>query len=101
MSPHASGCPGSTRSPPGFLGALPAGPQTIGLRPEHISQGDGQASTVTRVEHLGDQTRLHLKLEGHDIVTLTDVHTALTPGDTVAIQPKNPLWFDGQGARIA
>ena len=57
-----------------FAGA-PAGAKTIGLRPEHIRQGDGVESTVKRVEHLGDQTRLHLKFGGHDIITLTDVHT--------------------------
>ena len=95
------GLPRINALPAKLFGGAPNGAQTIGLRPEHIAHGDGQPSTVTRVEHLGDQTRLHLKLEGHDIVTLTDVHTALTPGDTVAIQPKNPLWFDGQGARIA
>ena len=57
--------------------------------------------TQARVERLGDQTRLHLRLDGHDIVTLTDVHTGLEPGDTVAIRPDNPLFFDARGARIA
>ena len=47
-----------------FPGA-PTGARTIGLRPEHMIQtpgpdGDGQDASVTRVEHLGDQTRLHL-----------------------------------------
>ncbi len=83
-----------------FAGA-PAGAKTIGLRPEHITQGDGEASKVVRVEHLGDQTRLHLTYNGHDIVTLTDVHTTLTPGDTVAIRPENPLYFDAAGERVA
>ena len=32
---------------------------------------------------------------------LTDVHTGLEPGDHVAIQPHNPLFFDASGARIA
>ena len=83
-----------------FAGA-PAGAAKIGLRPEHIQQGAGKESRVVRVEHLGDQTRLHLTLEGHALVTLTDVHTDLEPGDTVAIQPRNPLYFDASGARIA
>ncbi|MEM1429004.1 MAG: ABC transporter ATP-binding protein [Pseudomonadota bacterium] len=82
-----------------FAGA-PSGAATIGLRPEHIQQGEGSPSRVVRVEHLGDQTRLHLDLEGHDLITLTDVHTDLEPGDTVAIQPRNPLYFDASGARI-
>ncbi|WP_428645269.1 ABC transporter ATP-binding protein [Roseibium sp.] len=83
-----------------FAGA-PAGAKSIGLRPEHISQGEGQSSTVKRVEHLGDQIRLHLNLEGHSIVTLSETDRDYEPGDTVAIQPRNPLFFDASGARIA
>jgi multiple sugar transport system ATP-binding protein len=52
------------------------------------------------VEHLGDQTRLHLTLGTHEIITLSDVHTPLVPGDTLAIRPQNPLWFDASGKRI-
>ncbi len=83
-----------------FAGA-PTGAKTIGLRPEHIAQGEGKVSEVRRVEHLGDQTRLHLSLDGHSVVTLSDSHTALEPGDTLAIQPRNPLFFDASGARIS
>ncbi|MFN7267876.1 MAG: ABC transporter ATP-binding protein [Cereibacter sp.] len=72
----------------------------IGLRPEHIRQGEGQAATVRRVEHLGDQTRLHLTLADHGLITLTDAHSPLGPGDTLAIQPENPLWFDAAGIRV-
>ena len=86
--------------PADIFGGAPLGAVTIGLRPEHISQGGGRPANVTRVEHLGDQTRLHLSLEGHDVVTLTDVHTGLEPGDHVAIQPRNALFFDASGARI-
>ncbi len=83
-----------------FTGS-PSGAKSIGLRPEHVAQGKGKSATVTRVERLGDQTRLHLKLEGHDIVTVTDVHTKLESGDHIAIEPRNPLFFDVSGARIA
>lgn len=82
-----------------FPGAPPAA-KTIGLRPEHIAQGSGRAAIVTRVERLGDQTRLHLNLDNHDIITLTDVHTTLDVGDAIAIEPRNPLYFDADGARI-
>lgn len=82
-----------------FAGA-PAGAKSIGLRPEHIQQGEGKPAAVKRIEHLGDQTRLHLNLDGHDIVTLTNVHTDLEPGDTVAIQPRKALYFDESGVRI-
>lgn len=82
-----------------FAGCPPRA-HSIGLRPEHIRQGEGTPSTVKRVEHLGDQIRLHLTLEGHDVVTLTDPQAELEPGDTIAIQPRNPLFFDASGARI-
>ncbi len=87
--------------PAGLFPGAPSGAATVGLRPEHIRQGEGQGGTVTRVEHLGDQTRLHLRLNGHDLITLTDPHTGLKAGDPIAIAPKNPLWFDASGARIA
>ncbi|MEQ9326578.1 MAG: ABC transporter ATP-binding protein [Rhodospirillales bacterium] len=94
------GLPRINALPADLFAGAPAGATTIGLRPEHIQQGEGKPSTVVRVEHLGDQTRLHLKLDGHDIVTLTDVHTRLEPGDTLAIQPRSALYFDAAGNRI-
>ncbi|MBN8631521.1 MAG: ABC transporter ATP-binding protein [Rhodobacterales bacterium] len=82
-----------------FPGA-PPGAATIGLRPEHIDIGEGQPATIRRIEHLGDQTRLHLALGPHALVTLTEPHSALTPGQTLNIRPLNPLWFDAAGNRI-
>jgi multiple sugar transport system ATP-binding protein len=81
-------------------GPVPAGAAQIGLRPEHVRTGEGAEVKVIRVEHLGDQTRLHLRLGGHDIVTLADPHTPLAHGDTMRIRPENPLWFDATGARL-
>jgi len=86
--------------PAGLFPGAPAGAATIGLRPEHIGEGAGQTAEVVRVEHLGDQTRLHLSLEGHAIITLTDVHTDHEPGDSIAIHPRNALYFDASGIRI-
>jgi multiple sugar transport system ATP-binding protein len=86
--------------PAELFGAAPANAKSIGLRPEQIRQGTGQASTVMRVEHLGDQTRLHLSFENHAIVTVTDAHTALTSGSTVRIEPHRPFFFDADGQRI-
>ncbi len=94
------GLPRINLLPASLFAGAPNNAATIGMRPEHIDQGEGKPSTVSRVEHLGDQTRLHLTLDGHDIVTLADVHTDLEPGDTLAIQPRNPLFFDADGARI-
>ncbi|MEN0001563.1 MAG: ABC transporter ATP-binding protein [Pseudomonadota bacterium] len=95
------GLPRINTLPASLFPGLPNEAVTVGLRPEHIHQGDGRDATVNRVEHLGDQTRLHLNLEGHELITLTDVHTTLTEGDTIKIKPENPLLFDGSGARLA
>lgn len=86
--------------PADLFGHAPSGAKTIGLRPEQIVQGEGSDSIVSRVEHLGDQTRLHLKFKDHDIITVTDAHTRLNAGDIVAIAPKNPHFFDANGARL-
>ena len=83
-----------------FEEVAPPGADRIGLRPEHIEQGRGREAAVVRVEHLGDQTRLHLKLGNHDVITLTDPHATLNPGDTIQITPRNPLFFDASGDRI-
>jgi multiple sugar transport system ATP-binding protein len=87
--------------PAGVFGNAPKSATQIGLRPEHIALGDGQPAIIRRVEHLGDQTRLHLVMGAHDLITLTDPHTAYTAGQIVQIRPDNPLWFDAAGSRIA
>lgn len=73
---------------------------SIGLRPEHISLGEGIESEVTKVEYLGDQTRLHLSIDNQKIITLTNTNTRLIMGDKISISPKNPLYFDANGVRI-
>jgi len=82
-----------------FPGA-PHGAAHIGMRPEHIQIGEGVGTEVVRVEHLGDQTRLHLKTNNLDITTLIDAHTTLNRGDTIAISPCDPLYFDAHGDRL-
>jgi multiple sugar transport system ATP-binding protein len=79
----------------------PEGAKTIGLRPEQISQGTGDDSFVTRVEHLGDQTRLHLSYKDHALITVTDAHSGLNEGDIVKIRPQNLFYFDASGTRVA
>ncbi|MEM6481459.1 MAG: ABC transporter ATP-binding protein [Pseudomonadota bacterium] len=95
------GLPRINALPANVFGGAPSEAKTIGLRPEHIVHGEGKPSKVVRIEHLGDQTRLHLDLDGHNVVTLTDVHTELEPGETISIQPRNALYFDASGDRIA
>lgn len=87
--------------PADVFGGAPQGAVSIGLRPEHILQGDGEDSFVQRVEHLGDQTRLHLSFKDNNLITVTDAHTTLKGGDIVKIRPEKPFYFDAAGARMA
>ncbi|MEP2642562.1 ABC transporter ATP-binding protein [Roseobacter sp.] len=86
--------------PADLFGTAPKGAHHIGLRPEHVTQGTGRAARVTRLERLGDHTRLHLHLDGHDIITLADPHADYTPGNEIQITPQDPLCFDTHGGRI-
>ncbi|WP_204316250.1 hypothetical protein, partial [Serratia marcescens] len=63
--------------------------------------GEGEEALVKRVEHLGDQTRLHLAFKKHDLITVTDTHSPLRGGETIRIQPSRPLYFDAVGMRLA
>lgn len=94
------GLPRINLLPATIFGDVPAGTDQIGLRPEHIIQGQGKPAQVKRVEHLGDQTRLHLDLQGHAITTLAQPERSYEPGAEIMIAPLNPLCFDAQGNRI-
>ena len=86
-----------------FAGA-PRGATTIGARTEHltIARGCGDVSaTVRRIEHLGDQSHLHLDLGGRPVVTLANPEAAFGAGDIVSLCLNNPLFFDAGGRRIA
>ncbi len=72
----------------------------IGLRPEHIIYGEGEEASVKRIEHLGDQTRLHLDLNGHAITVISPPGNPHVAGTTIKIKPINPLCFDESGDRI-
>lgn len=86
--------------PADLFGPAPVHATHIGLRPEHIRQGEGQDALVKRIEHLGDQTRLHLTFKNHDLTTVTEAHTTLRSGDILKIQPQRPFYFDANGTRI-
>ena len=87
--------------PVGVLGeSAPAEAVQTGLRPESILRGVGRDASVSRIEHLGDQTRLHLKIADHDIVTLCDPHERFEVGQTVRISAQTPVFFDASGNRV-
>jgi multiple sugar transport system ATP-binding protein len=103
VSIYAAGRLGSPKMnvlPASLFPGAPNKAASIGLRPEHIQIGTGVKAEVVRVERLGDQTRLHLKTNNVEIMTLTEPHTVLKRGDVVSISPKEPLYFDTNGNRL-
>ena len=92
---RASTCCLPTSSP-----ARPPAPAPSASAPSKSARARASPRTVARVERLGDQTRLHLRFRDHALVTVTEPHTPLRPGDTVRIEPRNPFYFDASGARL-
>ena len=83
--------------------AMPTATVRLGIRTEHaaITRGTGGSEgEVTWVEHLGDQDHLHIRLGGHDCVTLSDPADGFAPGDKVTVTPTAPLFFDATGERV-
>jgi multiple sugar transport system ATP-binding protein len=84
--------------------AAPPGAQTIGARTEHlriVKAGRSSAhGKVERIEHLGDQNHLHIRIQGQDVVTLADPDAGLAVGDDIGVSFVNPLFFDIKGERI-
>jgi multiple sugar transport system ATP-binding protein len=85
--------------------ALPPRTRTVGLRTEHIrifsADRPGPRARVHRIEHLGDQNHVHLRLDTHSLVTLADPAQELKAGDEVSLEFMEPLYFDQSGNRIA
>lgn len=71
------------------------------LRPKDFRHCEGRGTKIPRAEYLGDQTRLHRKVAEHADTTLSDPHSALTPGETVRIAPHDPIFFDRDARRDA
>jgi multiple sugar transport system ATP-binding protein len=100
------GQPAINLFPPGLLpdGGVPFGTRTIGARTEHFriaraTSGNSHA-VVDWIEHLGDQTHLHLSLGGHKLVTLVEPGEELAAGDAVTVELVAPLFFDEVGQRL-
>jgi multiple sugar transport system ATP-binding protein len=99
------GQPAINLVPRGLLpdAGAPAGTHTIGARTEHLAiekTSNGGEGVVQRVEHLGDQSHLHLAVGDRRLITLTDSDTTLIKGDRVSIRYREPLYFDAKGERI-
>jgi multiple sugar transport system ATP-binding protein len=100
------GTPAINLVPAGLLAGQspPAQARTVGLRTEHIrilsAERPGPRARVHWVEHLGDQNYVHLKLDGHPLVTLADPAQELKAGDEVSLEFLEPLYFDQSGIRV-
>ncbi len=80
------------------------GTKRIGARTEHLkidqNGGEGAPGRVVRIEHLGDQSHLHLEVSGHALTALVDAHTPIAPGAEVRLSLTQPLCFDDSGHRL-
>jgi multiple sugar transport system ATP-binding protein len=82
----------------------PAATATFGVRTEHLRIGKSDNGTsagrVTWIEHLGDQTHVHVTVADIEVVTLHDADNYLAVGDPVDIEMVAPLFFDARGERV-
>ena len=83
----------------------PEAAATIGVRTEHVRIRKGNngstAGRVRWIEHLGDQSHLHVRVaDSADVVTLVDPDTDLAVGDEVNLEMIAPLFFDARGDRV-
>ncbi len=107
------GAPRINLLPRAAVGALPVPPAaaTVGVRPDGTrlaaanGHDDGHAKAkVLRIEHLGDQTHVHVALGSAgaevELVTLCRDTAGLEPGRAVSVQFSQPLFFNATGQRI-
>ena len=101
------GQPSINLLPRGLLSdvAAPPAAATIGARTEHLrivkAEKTKAHGRVTWIEHLGDQNHLHVRIDGHEVVTLADPDADLSVGDDVGVSFVKPLFFDANGDRLA
>lgn len=89
--------------------AAPDRAATVGVRAEHLRLHHGGAvqratvALVRRIERLSDQHLVHVGLHSADVemVSAAPPGARFQPGDAVAIELLQPLWFDADGQRIA
>jgi ABC-type sugar transport system ATPase subunit len=92
---------------PGRCERAPAGPVTLGVRPEHVRlapDGEGWPATVSLIEPMGDETLVFLDYGGPaSIVAKVDAEEKLTVGDRrrFSFRTDRVVFFDtASGARI-
>ena len=82
--------------------AVPAGTRYIGLRPVHLTIGEGIEAQVEYTEQLGSETVLHLQCCGQEVVLVTDAQFAFCRGQQIRIRLEQSRfhYFDENGKRI-
>ena len=99
------GSPPINLLPVGALSAegAPREAVTVGARTEHIElipDANGPAE-ITLVEHLGSENHLHLRMNGHRLVTLTASQQQWRPGSRARVVLNRALYFNAAGESLA
>jgi len=85
-------------------GGAPKGAMSLGARTEHLriaKASNGSAlGKVEWIEHLGDQSHLHIRIGEHRITSLVAADAAFGTGDGVDVSLTKPLYFDAAGNRV-
>ena len=71
-------------------------PMIAGIRPEHITLGDGFPATIDLVEPIGHESIVYATASGEKLVAIFDPHEAPRMGETVslAVDPERVHLFD-------
>lgn len=99
------GSPRINLLPPGALGVEggPSGAETMGIRPENIVLGNqGIPTNIKSVERLGNETVVHLEIEGQKLLALAPPGQRFQADQQVSVNslPGSALYFDQAGQRI-
>ena len=98
---HSAMVPGLGTVETGLRGARPGDAVTLGIRPEHLEEGEaGPAATVHSVEQLGGLS--FVRLSPFDMVLQVAGQTRLRPDDTVrlCLPPERIHVFGADGAAM-
>ena len=81
---------------------VPKGTRYIGLRPVHVTLGDGVEASVEYTEQLGSETVLHLQYRDQKFTAVTDREFAFLRGQRIPVRLEESWfhYFDENGKRI-
>ena len=81
---------------------VPAAAALVGARTEHltIAPAENGSARLVMVEHLGNESHLHVEWNGQTLVTLAPPEQRWKLGDRAEIALNGALYFDAAGSRI-